>query len=412
MFKKILIIDNDVLFNRKIQEKLQNSLHFSVTAIEDLDTNIEALFDYELYIIRLDDKTDDIIKELTDKDKFVILITQHDNKDIREKILSYHVSDYVVTNSSASVGFVYKIVQRLESNTRKTILTVDDSKLVLTQMAILLSSQNIHYVQCSDGAEAWEYLQNTNSKKIDLVITDYEMPNMNGYELVKNIRTTFSFEELPVLVVSGSEDTYMISRFLKVGANDYITKPFINEEFMGRITNALLIVEMFDKIKSMAMTDHLTGIHNRVYFYEAGIKILENANRAKQESAIAMIDIDNFKSVNDTYGHEAGDRALIHVANTIKKALRRSDVLVRFGGEEFVILLPNCPHKQAMKVMQKVCDYVAKSPCNIGDNTEITVTISIGVTSKIVAVDQMLETADKYMYEAKQSGKNRVVSQD
>lgn len=289
---------------------------------------------------------------------------------------------------------------------------MDDSKLVLTQISILLDTQNIHYIQCSNGEEAWQHLQNPHSKPVDLVVTDYEMPIMNGYDLVKNIRTKYSFEELPVLVLSGTEDTYIISRFLKVGANDYITKPFINEEFLGRITNALLVVEMFTKIKSMAMTDHLTGLHNRVYFYAKGVKILENANRATQPSSIAMIDIDNFKSVNDTYGHEVGDQALIHVANTMNKALRRSDVLVRFGGEEFVILLPNCPHAQAMKVMQKLCDFVAKTPLDITTDTKLTITISIGLTSQIKNVDQMLETADKYMYTAKQNGKNRVHTEE
>ena len=412
MFKKVLIVDNDIQFNQSLHNKLEQALQVKVTSIKDLDTNIENLFEYEVYVIRLDDRTDDIIKKLSHQDKFIILVTPHDNEDIRKKILSYYVSDYVITNSIASVNFVTKIIQRLQSNAQKTILTVDDSKLVLTQMSILLGSQNIHNIQCSDGQEAWEYLQSTDSKKIDLVITDYEMPNMNGYDLVKNIRTKFSFEELPVLVVSGSENTYMISRFLKIGANDYITKPFINEEFMGRISNALLLVDMFDKIKSMAMTDHLTGLHNRVYFYEAGVKVLQNTYRANQESSVAMIDIDNFKSVNDTYGHEAGDMALIHVASSMKKVLRRSDILVRFGGEEFVILLPNCPHKQAMKVMQKVCDFVAKSPCNIGNNLKLDLTVSIGVTSKKADVDKMLELADKYMYEAKQSGKNRIISKD
>ncbi|MDF1879638.1 diguanylate cyclase, partial [Sulfurimonas sp. SAG-AH-194-C20] len=391
-----------------LQINIAKILPVDISAVTDLSKKIEDLLDYGLYIIRLDDKTVDIIKLLTDADKFVILITRHDNKEIREQILSYHVSDYVVTNSNASVDFVCKTIKRFISNVKKTILIVDDSKLVLTQMSLLLSSQNIKFIQCSDGEEAWQHLQNASSKKIDLVITDYEMPKMNGYELVKNIRTKYSFEELPVLVVSGSENTYMISRFLKVGANDYITKPFINEEFMGRINNSLLIVDMFNKIKSMAMTDQLTGMHNRLYFYEAGVKILDNASRAGQKSAIAMIDIDNFKSVNDTYGHEVGDRALIHVANTMKKALRRSDVLVRFGGEEFVILLPNCPHDQAVKVMQKVCQSVAKSPITIDKDKDLTITISIGLTSILTDVDVMLETADKYMYEAKQSGKNRV----
>ncbi|MDQ7042756.1 MAG: diguanylate cyclase [Sulfurimonas sp.] len=411
MFKKILIVD-DTRLNTSLQTSIENSHTSNVTLVKDLEEKIEDLLSYDLCIIRLDDKTDELIKELTHNDKFVILMTQYDNKETREKILSYHTSDYVITNSRASVEFVCKIVNRLASNADKTILLVDDSKLVLTQISILLSLQNLKCVQCSNGEEAWQYINNTNSKKIDLIITDYEMPKMNGYDLVKNIRTKYTFEELPVLVVSGSDNTYMISRFLKVGANDYIPKPSINEEFIGRINNSLLIAGMFTKIKNMAMTDQLTGLHNRLYFYEAGVKIMHNITRAGQKSALAMIDIDNFKSVNDTYGHEAGDKALIHVAHTMKKALRRSDVLVRFGGEEFVILLPNCSHDQALKVMQKVCDLVASSPVYIGNDINLNITISIGVTSAVDDVDRMLETADKYMYEAKQTGKNRVVSQD
>jgi diguanylate cyclase (GGDEF)-like protein len=412
MFKNILIVNDDTPFNTNLKKSINHSIHSKVSIIKYLDQPIENLLNYDLYIIRLDHKTDGIIQELTDNDKFVILITDYDNQNIREKILSYMVSDYVITNSEAAVGFVCKIVKRLLSNAEKTILIVDDSKLVLTQISILLSSQNLNCIQCFDGEEAWKYLNNANAKKIDLVITDYEMPNMNGYELVKNIRTKYTFEELPVLIVSGSKNTYMISRFLKVGANDYITKPSINEEFIGRINNSLLIATMFTKIKNMAMTDQLTGLHNRLYFYDAGVTILNNSNRAGQISSIAMIDIDDFKSVNDTYGHEAGDKALIHVANTMKQALRRSDVLVRFGGEEFVILLPNCSHAQAIKVMQIIRKLVAISPCHIENDISLKITISIGVTSKPRDIHDMLETADQYMYQAKRSGKNRVFSQD
>ena len=412
MFKKILIVDNDIRFNRNLQNNIASNLQVSPSSVTDFDETIEDLLSYDFYIIRLHEKTDALIQTLSDKNKFIVLITRHDNQDTRDKILSYNVSDYVVTNSDFSSDFICKTVKRIASNSKKTILVVDDSKLILTHTSMLLHSQNINFILCLDGKEAWEYLNDTNAKKIDLVITDYEMPHMNGYDLVKNIRNKYSFEELPVLVVSGSQNTYMISRFLKVGANDYITKPFMNEEFIGRINNSLLISGMFKKIKSMAMTDALTGLHNRLYFYEAGVKIFENATRANQPSAIAMIDIDNFKKVNDTYGHEAGDKALIHVANTMKKALRRSDVLVRFGGEEFVILLPNCSHDQAVKVMEKVCSITAASPCQINADTKLSITISIGVTSALTDIDKMLETADKYMYEAKKRGKNRVFSQE
>jgi len=277
---------------------------------------------------------------------------------------------------------------------------------------MLLDSQNINHIQCHDGAEAWKYLQDPTSKKIDLVVSDYEMPQMNGYDLVKKIRSKYSFDELPVLILSGTENTYMICRFLKAGANDYIPKPFINEEFIGRVSNALTVVDMFNEIKNMAMTDQLTGLHNRMYFYDAGVKIYEGAKRANNPIAIAMIDIDNFKSINDTYGHEVGDQALKHVSKTIKKSLRRSDVFVRFGGEEFVILLPNTPHDQAMKVTKKVCSLVEKEHLTLDDGTTLTITISIGVTSEVVDIDKMLEKADHYMYTAKQNGKNRVYSEE
>ncbi len=412
MFKKTLVIDADTDFTDVLKESIIKQINTQTTIVNDLDSDIEEFYSYNLYIIRLHEKTEERIKQLAHEDKFIIIITDEDNKEVRKKILSFHVSDYVVTNSVASAKFVAKVAKRLQDNAKKTVLVVDDSKVVLTQISMLLEAQNINYILCHDGQEAWELLNAKNSKKIDLVVTDYEMPIMDGYNLVKKVRTLYSFEELPMLVLSGTEDTYMISRFLKVGANDYITKPFINEEFIGRVNNTLLVVNMFNEIKNMAMTDHLTGLHNRVYFYETATKVLNIANRAKHPSAVAMIDIDNFKSVNDTYGHEVGDQALIHVGNIMQKALRRSDILVRFGGEEFVILLPNCPHDQAMKIMQKLCSFVAKSELNIGHDTVLKITVSVGVTSKILDADAMIEQADKYMYTAKQNGKNQVYSEE
>ena len=412
MFNSTLIIDDDTLFSTIIRENIEISLNTTIDSFDDYNVKIDRLFEYDLYIIRLDIQTESIIKKLSDEDKFIIITTNYDNKETREKILSLHVADYVVTNAPSSATYIAKVAKRLESNEAKRILIVDDSKIILLQIAILLGTQNINYVQCRDGKEAWDYLNDTNSQPIDLVVTDYEMPKMNGYELVKQIRTRYSFEELPVLVLSGTQDTYMISRFLKVGANDYITKPFINEEFMGRVTNALLVAEMFNKIKNMAMTDQLTGIHNRLYFYETATKVLNIASRSKQPSAIAMVDIDNFKNINDTFGHEVGDRALIHIVETMKNTLRSSDIFVRFGGEEFVILLPNCPHDKALYVMQKVCDTIEKATLHISSSESLKITVSIGITSVLEDIDIMIDKADKYMYYAKQHGKNQVYTQD
>ncbi len=407
MLYKTLIIDNDTRFSHGLQESLPDF----ATIISDLSTTVDRVLEYDIYIIRFDPKTDTLIQELAKNNKLIIILTNKDTQSVREKILTYNITDYIVTNCQISKIFVVKTVQRIIQNSKKTILIVDDSKVILNKITMLLKIQNINYIECNNGKEALDYLDNPESKKIDLLMTDYEMPIINGYELVKKIRDNYSLEELPILVLSGSEDTYMISRFLKAGANDYITKPFLNEEFLARINNAISLSDMFEKVKNMAMTDQLTGLHNRTYFYDAGVKVLEMLQRAKQPLAIAMIDIDNFKKINDTYGHEVGDRALIHVASTITEALRKSDIFVRFGGEEFVILLPNCSHENALKTTNKICKIVADSTFTIDKQTSIQITISIGVATKTDTVDNMLNTADKLMYQAKQNGKNRVYTE-
>ncbi len=412
MFKKIVIVDNDTRFTESLKKAIAQEKKRSVTThnfkVERLN---DAIYQYDLYVIRLDALTLNLIQELSEREKFIILTTNYDTPEVREKILSLHVTDYIITNSKTSIDFVCDVINKLECNDKRNVLVVDDSKLVLAQISLILKTQNINYMLCTNGVEALEHLSNPTSK-VDLVITDYVMPKMDGYELVKKIRAKFSFDALPVLILSGTEDTYMISRFFKAGANDYIPKPFIKEEFIGRISNALATVNMFNEIKEMAMTDQLTGLHNRLYFYDAGVKIFEGAMRANNLVSIAMIDIDDFKSINDTYGHEVGDKALIHVANTIQRSLRRSDVFVRFGGEEFVILLPNTPLQQALKVTRKVCSLVRKTPLVLDDGKELFLTVSIGVTSQIDTIDKMLERADHYMYAAKRSGKDRVYTQE
>ena len=128
-------------------------------------------------------------------------------------------------------------------------MIVDDSSLILNTLSILLDTQNINYVRCKNGVEAWEYINNSDSKGIDLVISDYEMPKMDGYELAKRIRSKYPKEDLPLLILSGTEENAMISKFLKAGVNDYIPKPFINEEFINRVSNTLTMLEMHRALK-------------------------------------------------------------------------------------------------------------------------------------------------------------------
>jgi len=411
MLKKILIIDNDSSYPNTLKSKLETNLDVSCH-ISAKTLNSKDLDDYAIYFIRLNNENKNVIDKLIDNDKIVIILTTSDDIDTRKTIQSSGASDYILTHKTSTGDVALTITTRLINNTDLTVMIVDDSSLILHTLAIILETQNLNYIKCKNGKEAWDYINDSSNKKIDLIITDYEMPIMNGYELIKLIRTKFPLEELPILVLSGTEDTAIIARFLKNGANDYIPKPFINEEFIARISNALNILDMFKKIKNMAMTDHLTGLHNRTYFYQAGEQLLAIKERSQTALTICMIDIDNFKSINDTYGHDTGDRALKYIANALKNNIRKSDIVIRFGGEEFIILLPNCVVKEAYRVIENLTKTISNSRFKLDNGNEIQITISSGVTSKISSLDSMVIKADNYMYIAKQSGKNRVYTEE
>lgn len=412
MFKRTLIIDNDILFAEAVSKSLKKNIDTDINIVYDLEKVVKDILDYDFYVIRYNKVTDTLITKLCDAKKFIVLITAEDTHEVRDKILTYSITDYVTSISIVSAQYVAKIAQKLLNNAKRNILIVDDSSIIRKQVSQLLATQNLQTSECTNAKEALAYLNNLDSLKVDLLITGYKMPIMNGYYFTKELRESFSFEELPVLVLSDTPDKYIISRFLKIGVNDFVSKPFINEEFLGRIANTLLLSDMFKKIKSMAMTDQLTGANNRTYFNETGVKILDISKRSGKPISLAMIDIDNFKRVNDSFGHDIGDQALIHVANICQNNIRGSDIFIRFGGEEFVVLLPNCSAEDATNTMEKVRKAISESHLIVMEDIDLAITVSIGVTSESDTIEKMLKKADTFMYEAKQTGKNKVCSQD
>ncbi len=412
MKKKILIIDENITYLDKLKNKLELHLHVECSTIDNYSDiqNIKDINSYFIYFIRLNTANYSLIEDLSNRDKNIIILTQNSDDKTINKIHSFFVTDYIITNIASRGDVALRIATRLINNTKVTIMIVDDSPLILSHLALLLKNQNINYIECLNGKEAWEYIKNPITANIDLIITDYEMPIMNGYELTQLIRRKHPMEELPILILSGTEDKSMIARFLKVGANDYLTKPFISEELIARVSNSLTLLEMFKEIQNMAMTDNLTGIHNRNYFDQASAQVSMNALKYNQEFSLCMIDIDNFKRVNDTYGHDTGDKVLKYISKIIKKTLRESDLFARYGGEEFVLLLQNCENTQALNIMQKITTVVAESTFTSDKGIQFNLSISSGLTSEVQSIEDMLKVADSYLYIAKQNGKNRVVT--
>ena len=201
------------------------------------------------------------------------------------------------------------------------------------------------------------------------------------------------------------------TKFLKFGANDYINKPFNKDEFCHRVNNLAQNLENIKTLTEYANRDFLTRVYNRKYFFEEGENYFKKALKAGEPFALAMIDIDDFKHINDTYGHDIGDKVIRTLAKRLAEKTKGQDLVARFGGEEFCVLLKNIPPLLAERFFRELCRDIAAIRVEADIDHTIGFTVSIGLeTTPLESLDEMLKQADNNLYEAKESGKNRVVA--
>jgi diguanylate cyclase (GGDEF)-like protein len=288
----------------------------------------------------------------------------------------------------------------------KTILIVDDTVENLDILTELLSEYDT--IDVLSGLEALEVAK---SEKVDLILLDIMMPNMDGYEVCKRLKSNHKTKDIPIIFITAKSDEESIEMAYEVGGADYVTKPFLPKEIKARIKKELKIQDMMNELKLMASTDPMTKLYNRRYFSNISTHTLDLAKREKLDLSIIMFDIDNFKKINDTYGHKAGDEVIIALANKLIETKRKSDISCRFGGEEFVALLPNTSIEGAKTLANKIREVIENYEV-ISEDKKIKFTISLGVSKVDVenenSIEEALKRADDALYEAKNSGKNRV----
>ncbi|MEA3288874.1 MAG: diguanylate cyclase [Campylobacterota bacterium] len=299
---------------------------------------------------------------------------------------------------------------------KNTILIVDDTE---TNIDILLEILNDRYdvLVALNGESALEIVEDEN---IDLILLDIMMPNMDGYEVCKLLKSNKNTKNIPVIFLTAKVDESSIETAYKVGGIDYISKPYKPKELMARVKTQLKVKKLIDDLKSskeelklLASTDSMTKLYNRRYFAKVSEHIFDLAKRDKNPLSLIILDIDNFKDVNDTYGHSVGDEIIISLANKLRSHQRKSDIVCRYGGEEFVLLLPNTSGEGAMLVANKIRKEVEESIENPLDGLNISYTVSLGVSHIDIYYDTNIEAAliraDKALYEAKQNGRNKAV---
>jgi len=336
-----------------------------------------------------------------------IILTSSIDKAVKQTITAQLVLDYVTKNDVKAIEYIANEVEHIYKNQYDKVLIVDDSASYRSYLSVLINNLRYQVLIAKDGIDALDIL-NRNTD-IALIIADYNMPNMDGMQLVEEVRKTYKKQDLAILGLSSQSDKELIIKWLKTGASDYMAKPIVPEEFYCRVIHNVNAVGYVREIKKSASTDFLTQTHNRMSLFEVGEMLYAHSQRESHLIAVAMIDADNFKQINDSFGHDTGDKVLVSLANTLKANLRKSDMIARFGGEEFVCLTAVSKESEAMILFEKIRSAVEASVLETGDK-KISVTVSIGVTTHPgKKFNDMINKADKAVYQAKNNGRNQVV---
>ncbi|UPR52826.1 response regulator [Vibrio cyclitrophicus] len=402
MSEKILVVEDSRAFRNYLYQQLKNSGYEVAVAesIAEAKKILEQETDFLCAVLDycLPDGQDGEIIDLVlgYQQKIIVLTGMFDNQ-LREQVLAKGVIDYILKDSMSSVSYLLPLVQRISNNRHHKALVVDDSAVVRRYIAQLLEHQYIQTIQAEDGEQALKLLNN--DPDITFVVTDHDMPKKDGIAMIREIRRDHDRNQLAILGLSGSDDRTMTARFLKAGANDFLYKPFNQEEFFCRIHQLLDMKEAANELFRHANEDALTGLWNRRYLFNNTCKGCDQRN-------IAMMDIDFFKKVNDTFGHDGGDAVLVDVGKIIKDHFK-DDVAVRFGGEEFCI--QSCGAFENFVDNLESMREAIESHVVEHDSQRIKVSISIGVTDLDAKLDEQIKAADELLYTAKEQGRNQLV---
>lgn len=361
--------------------------------------------------LNLPDAPDGEIVDLLESwDVPTILFTATLNRKVRERFASANIIDYFVKDAPDTVDQIVRTIVRLAENSAIAVLVVDDMESSRSSLVELLRQQNFRTFEACSGAQALELLDAHDD--IELVITDYFMPDMDGHELTRHIRARHAPDRLRVIGISASSDPFLSASFLKAGASDFVYRPYIVEEVKCRIESNIETLNQIKRLRFLAERDPLTGLYNRRAFFERADGELERLRLNDGQGSVAILDIDHFKKVNDTYGHDTGDRVIKAVAGVLNAMVDRGNAITaRFGGEEFLILFTDIDSDE----VQARCEQMRQMMADLAipyEDTALSVTVSIGVAliQHQEGMDNNLNAADQMLYMAKNSGRNRVLS--
>lgn len=375
---------------KKTQELLAKKNHNFSSAIVDLNLP--------------DAHTGEVLPDVLAAKVPAIVLTGAYGEGLRKQMLEFGVVDYVVKSGMSSYQYVSDLITRIQSNKSTTALIVTSSLPFSKQLAGHLQLQKLKTMTTNKAEQAARLIQT--NKHIRLVFVDQDLSDMSGFELVQSIRSTHGKDQLAIIGLSRKTDDHPSIRFLKNGANDFLPTEYDYEELLYRINQNLGTLDQIEMIRDAANRDYLTKMHNRRYFFKEGQQKYDLALKQKSPLCVAMSDIDFFKKINDKHGHDGGDAALRHIALLFTQHFDKQ-LIARFGGEEFCIMLP-MEKEQAREMLDEFRKIIEKTAVD-REGFHFSFTISIGMSCDMgESIDDMLTKADQALYEAKENGRNQL----
>jgi diguanylate cyclase (GGDEF)-like protein len=294
------------------------------------------------------------------------------------------------------------------STQQPTILIVEDEVINIHSLSrILRGTARLCFAKT--GKQALELAEKLTA---EMVLLDIMLPDINGFEVCKALKNNPATAKCTVVFVTALDSDEEEAHGLRMGAMDYIKKPFNPTIVRERVQNLLNLTLAYRELEELSTTDFLTGAFNRRYFMEIATTELKRHQRHSKNTSVLILDIDHFKEVNDTYGHSVGDQALRHLVRICRENLREEDIFARYGGEEFCALLPETDASTAKEVAERLRYNIENTPMEF-DEQQLHLSVSIGLcgidAQRETAIEPWLERADKAMYRAKEQGRNQVV---
>jgi diguanylate cyclase (GGDEF)-like protein len=296
------------------------------------------------------------------------------------------------------------------------VLIADDHESTLEHLEEVLGDWGYQVISVKGGEEAWGILQRDDAPR--MAILDRRMPGMDGLEIIRRVREQSQEPYIYILLLTMYDQEKHLVAGLNAGADDYIVKPFRSHELQARLEAGRRILEIQehlirtrDQLHSQATTDAATGLWNRPAIMEILERELERGRRKGEPIGLAMIDLDEFKQINDSYGHPAGDKVLLECGQRMRNCVRTYDATGRYGGDEFLTVHPGCDLEQAVMLGERLRRIIAKETVMVG-KAPLWVTASAGIVSSELfpeaGTDELIALADEALYVAKRAGRNRL----